>query len=73
MYLNSQRVNNMNMISKDYFHIAGITFDTIISVKEGIVEVAKDYYQVGAFNKLEFIAAIERSGFKVSDIPRRGK
>jgi hypothetical protein len=63
----------MNMISKDYFNIAGITFDTIISVKDGIVEVAKDYYQVGAFNKGEFIAAIERSGFKVSDIPRRGK
>ena len=63
----------MNMISKDYFNLSGITFDTIISVKNGIVEVAKDYYQVGAFNKREFIAAVERSGFKVSDIPRRGK
>ena len=61
------------MISKDYFNLSGITFDTIISVKNGIVEVAKDYYQVGAFNKREFIAAVERSGFKVSDIPRRGK
>tara|TARA_R110000764_G_scaffold132331_1_gene220171 strand:- start:361 stop:549 length:189 start_codon:yes stop_codon:yes gene_type:complete len=61
------------MISKNYFSIAGITFDTIISVGDGIVEVAKDCYQVGAFNKGEFIAAIERSGFKVSDIPRRGR
>ena len=63
----------MNMISKDYFNLSSITFDTIISVKNGIVEVAKDYYQVGAFNKRELIAAVERSGFKVSDIPRRGK
>jgi hypothetical protein len=61
----------MNMISKDYFNLAGITFDTIISVKDGTVEVAKDYHQVGSFKKNEFLSAIKRSGFKVSDIPRR--
>ena len=61
----------MNMISKDYFTVAGITFDTIINVKDGIVEVAKNYHQVGAFKKSEFLAVIKRSGFKVSDIPRR--
>ena len=61
----------MNMISKDYFNLSSITFDTIISVKNGIVEVAKDYHQVGSFKKSEFLAAIKRSGFKASDIPRR--
>ena len=61
----------MNMISKDYFNLAGVTFDTIIRVKDGIVEVAKDYHQVGSFKKNEFLAAIKRSNFKVSDIPRR--
>jgi hypothetical protein len=61
----------MNMISKDYYTVAGITFDTIINVKDGIVEVARDYYQVGTFKKSEFLAVIKRSGFKVSDIPRR--
>ena len=61
----------MNMISKNYFNLAGITFDTIIRVKDGIVEVAKDYHQVGVFNKSEFLSAIKRSGFKISDIPRR--
>jgi hypothetical protein len=61
----------MKIISKDYFNLAGITFDTIIRVKDGIVEVAKDYHQVGSFKKIEFLAAVKRSGFKVSDIPRR--
>ena len=61
----------MNMISKNYFNLAGITFDTIIGVKNGYVEVAKDYYQVATFKKDEFLKAIKRSGFKVSDIPRR--
>jgi hypothetical protein len=75
-YYNPTEANNrdkiMNMISKDYFNLAGITFDTIIRVKDGIVEVAKDYHQVGAFKKSEFLSAIKRSDFKVSDIPRRG-
>ena len=61
----------MNMISKDYFNLAGVTFDTIIRVKDEIVEVAKDHYQVGSFNKGEFLAAVKRSNFKISDIPRR--
>tara|TARA_R110002073_G_scaffold335762_2_gene528807 strand:- start:530 stop:721 length:192 start_codon:yes stop_codon:yes gene_type:complete len=61
----------MNMISKDYFNLAGVTFDTIIRVKDEIVEVAKDHYQVGSFNKGEFLAAVKRSDFKISDIPRR--
>tara|TARA_R110002072_G_scaffold98857_2_gene217584 strand:- start:323 stop:508 length:186 start_codon:yes stop_codon:yes gene_type:complete len=59
------------MISKDYFNLAGVTFDTIIRVKDEIVEVAKDHYQVGSFNKGEFLAAVKRSDFKISDIPRR--
>ena len=61
----------MNMISKDYFNIAGITFDTIIGVKDGVVVVAKDYYRVATFKKSEFVKAVKRSGFKISDIPRR--
>jgi hypothetical protein len=75
-YYNPTEANNrdktMNIISKNYFDLAGITFDTIISVKDGIVEVAKDYCHVGSFKKSEFLAAIKRSGFKVSDIPRKG-
>jgi hypothetical protein len=59
------------MISKDYYNIAGITFDTITGVKDGLVFVAKDYYQVATFKKDEFLRAVKRSGLKVSDIPRR--
>lgn len=62
----------MHMISKDYFNIAGVTFDTIIRVKDGFVEVAKDYHQVATFKKSEFVKAVKRSGFKLRDIPRRG-
>ena len=61
----------MNMISKDYFNLAGVTFDTIISVKDGYIEVAKDYCWVAIFKKGDFLSAIKRSGFKVNDIPRR--
>lgn len=61
----------MNMISKDYFELSGVIFDTITAVKGGLVEVSKDYAVVTRFRKDEFIAVVKRSGFKISDIPRR--
>ena len=61
----------MNMISKDYFELSNVIFDTITSVKGGLVEVSKDYAFVTSFKKADFIAAVKRSGFKISDIPRR--
>ena len=61
----------MNMISKDYFELSNVIFDTITGVKDGLVEVSKDYAFVTCFKKADFIAAVKRSGFKISDIPRR--
>ena len=63
----------MNIISKNYYELAGVTFDTIVEVRgmPELVEAHKDYVFVTCFKKADLISAAKRSGFKISDIPRR--
>ena len=53
----------MNIISKNYYELAGVTFDTIVEVRgmPELVEAHKDYVFVTCFKKADLISAAKRS------------